>query len=132
VIYFKKRVKRRSVMNLHEEIAEVAYQLYMKGGYVPGRDEQNWLDAERIVLTRHASQDIEEPEGEDPMIADSVMVDEISEKPPVRARRKTGKGVYDMADIEVRRPFPGTKEDLEMRTEKTGPPRKAARKSRKK
>ena len=96
-------------MNLHEEIAEVAYQLYMKGGCVHGRDEQNWLDAERLVLTRHASQDIEEPEGEDPMIADSVMIDEIEEKSQERAKRKTGKGVHDMADIEVRRPFPGTK-----------------------
>ena len=52
-------------MNLHDEIVAVAYELYVAGGCVPGRDLDNWLDAERIVLARHAGQEIEEPEEED-------------------------------------------------------------------
>ncbi len=52
-------------MNLHDEIAAVAYELYVAGGCVSGRDLDNWLDAERIVLARHAGQDIEEPEEEE-------------------------------------------------------------------
>ncbi len=52
-------------MNLHDEIAAVAYELYEARGCVPGRDLDDWLDAERIVLARHAGQEIEEPEEED-------------------------------------------------------------------
>lgn len=52
-------------MNLHDEIAAVAYELYEARGCVPGRDLDDWLDAERSVLARHAGQEIEEPEEED-------------------------------------------------------------------
>ena len=52
-------------MNLHDEIAAVAYELYEARWCVPGRDLDDWLDAERIVLARHAGQEIEEPEEED-------------------------------------------------------------------
>ena len=52
-------------MNLHDEIAAVAYELYEARGCVAGRDFDDWLDAERIVLARHAGQEIEEPEEED-------------------------------------------------------------------
>lgn len=36
----------------HEEIAQVAHYLYEKSGRVPGRDIDNWLEAERIVTSR--------------------------------------------------------------------------------
>ncbi len=52
-------------MNLHDEIAAVAYELYEARGCISGRDLDDWLDAERIVLIRHAGQEIEEPEEED-------------------------------------------------------------------
>ena len=52
-------------MDLHEEIARKAFELYKKKGCPEGRDVENWLDAERIVLSRHAGQDMEEPEGEE-------------------------------------------------------------------
>jgi len=52
-------------MNLHDEIAAVAYELFKSRGYIPVRDLDDWLDAERIVLARHAGQEIEEPEEED-------------------------------------------------------------------
>lgn len=45
-------------MDLYEEIARKAFELYKKKGCLEGRDIENWLDAERIVLSRHASQDI--------------------------------------------------------------------------
>jgi hypothetical protein len=38
---------------LAEEIRMVAYELYVKSGYVPGRDLENWLEAERIVLAKY-------------------------------------------------------------------------------
>ena len=38
---------------LEEEIRMVAYKLYVKSGYVPGRDLENWLEAERIVLAKY-------------------------------------------------------------------------------
>jgi len=52
-------------MNLHDEIAAVAYELFETRGCVHGHDLDDWLDAERIVLGRHAGQEIEEPEEED-------------------------------------------------------------------
>jgi hypothetical protein len=52
-------------MNLHEEIAVVAYVLYEARGCVHGCDLDEWLEAERIVLARHAGQEIEEPEDVD-------------------------------------------------------------------
>ncbi|MBI5100061.1 MAG: DUF2934 domain-containing protein [Nitrospirae bacterium] len=33
-------------MNLHEEIARIAYALYEKSGCTDGRDFENWLDNE--------------------------------------------------------------------------------------
>jgi hypothetical protein len=38
--------------NKYDEIAKVAHDLYEKSGRVQGRDEQNWLEAERIVSAR--------------------------------------------------------------------------------
>jgi len=52
-------------MNLHDEVARVAYELFKSRGCIPVRDLDDWLDAERIVLARHAGQDLEEPEEED-------------------------------------------------------------------
>jgi Protein of unknown function (DUF2934) len=49
-------------MNLQDEIAKVAWELYEKSGFIGGRELDNWLEAERIVLARHASQELEEPE----------------------------------------------------------------------
>jgi len=37
----------------YEEIAKVAHDLYEKNGRVHGQDEQNWLEAERIVMARY-------------------------------------------------------------------------------
>ncbi len=38
---------------LEEEIRMVAYELYVKSGCIPGRDLDNWLEAERIVLAKY-------------------------------------------------------------------------------
>jgi len=39
---------------IHEEIARVAYELYEKRGRAHGHELEDWLDAERIVMERHA------------------------------------------------------------------------------
>jgi len=52
-------------MNLHDEIAAVAYELFKSRNGIPVRDLDDWLDAERIVLAGHAGQELEEPEEED-------------------------------------------------------------------
>jgi hypothetical protein len=52
-------------MNLHDEIAVVAYELFESRGCIHGCDLDDWLNAERIVLARHSGQEIEEPEEED-------------------------------------------------------------------
>lgn len=42
-------------VNIRDEIARVAHELYQKSGYIPGRDLENWLEAERIVKSRHTA-----------------------------------------------------------------------------
>lgn len=42
-------------MDRHEEISKVARELYEKSGRMAGRDEANWLEAERIVKARYAA-----------------------------------------------------------------------------
>lgn len=37
-------------MSLHDEIARAAHELYEKSGRIHGRDIENWLEAERIIL----------------------------------------------------------------------------------
>ena len=51
-------------MNIHDEIAAVAYELFEARGRIPVQDFDDWLYAEQIVLARHAGQDLEEPEEE--------------------------------------------------------------------
>ena len=34
----------------HEEIAKVAYAIFEKNGKIPGRDQENWLEAEAQLL----------------------------------------------------------------------------------
>lgn len=40
-------------MNLHDEIARVAYGLYEKRGKVSGHHLDDWYEAVRIVMARH-------------------------------------------------------------------------------
>ena len=49
-------------MDIHEEISKAAYDLYEKSGCIKGRDDENWLEAERIVLDRRQSPDKEQAE----------------------------------------------------------------------
>jgi hypothetical protein len=53
-------------MNMHEEMVSVARRLHkVKGGRGRGYDRVDWLDAQELVLLKHAGQDIEEPEEEE-------------------------------------------------------------------
>lgn len=38
---------------IEEEIRQVAYELYVQSGCIPGRDLDNWLEAERIVYEKY-------------------------------------------------------------------------------
>lgn len=38
---------------LEEEIKQIAYEIYVKSGCIPGRDLENWLEAERIVFEKY-------------------------------------------------------------------------------
>ena len=53
------------MMNLHDEIAAVAYELFESRDCVHGCDLDDWLNAERMVLGHHAGQEMEEPEEEE-------------------------------------------------------------------
>ena len=48
--------KNTSTANLDEEIRIRAYQLYEERGYTPGHEAEDWLVAEREILSRHDHQ----------------------------------------------------------------------------
>jgi hypothetical protein len=39
-------------MDIHEEITKRAYELWEQSGRIPGRDLDNWVEAERIVKAK--------------------------------------------------------------------------------
>ena len=43
--------------NLYEETVKVASELYERSGRVEGRDLENWLEAEKIVISRYKEQE---------------------------------------------------------------------------
>jgi len=47
-------------MNLYEEIEALARQLYEQSGRAEGRDLDNWLEAERVVHSKHQGQEAHE------------------------------------------------------------------------
>jgi len=65
-------------MNLHEEIARAAYELYERGGRLGGSDLDNWLEAEKIVRKRYASEEK----------TDDVGIDRNNMKSAVAEKRK--------------------------------------------
>ncbi len=97
-------------MNLHEEIAIVARELYEKSGCIQGRDCENWLAAERIVLARHAGQDLEEPEGEEAMAAGEVITEEIEGVEPRHANEAIEGETADTEEIEAKSTVAARKE----------------------
>ena len=45
-------------MKWYDEIAKLARELYEKSGRIEGRDLDNWLEAERIVMERYKEQEM--------------------------------------------------------------------------
>jgi hypothetical protein len=82
-------------MNLQEEIAKVAHELYERSGCINGRDVENWLEAEKIVFSRHAGQDLEEPEGEESFPEEA----EVSETAALTGQPQSGLGNGDGATV---------------------------------
>ncbi len=120
-------------MNLHEEIAKTAFDLYEKSGCIKGRDCENWLEAERIVLARHASQDIEEPDemsSEESMESLSVPGGEGMRETGAEMPLKTG-GRSEEAEESVGteelelRPLASAAEEIVVRTKTKGRPEKS-------
>ena len=50
----------KSKEELDEEIRRLAYELYEKGGHVPGKELEYWLEAEKIILSKYASEKSEQ------------------------------------------------------------------------
>ena len=47
----------KTLKQLEDEIRLVAHQLYELGGKLPGNEEEDWLEAERIVMSRYIKED---------------------------------------------------------------------------
>ena len=44
-------------MDLNDEIAKVAYELFERDGRRNGKDKEHWREAEEIVRARHAAEE---------------------------------------------------------------------------
>jgi len=44
-------------VDLYNEVAKIAHELYEKSGRVESRDLDNWFEAERIVSKRYATKE---------------------------------------------------------------------------
>jgi hypothetical protein len=44
-------------MDKEDEIRKVAYELYERSGRIPGREVENWLKAEKIVMARYGEEE---------------------------------------------------------------------------
>ncbi len=55
--------------NVHDEVAQVAYELFEKRGRVHGHELQDWLDAERIVSARSSKGTEKEKSGKSTKLA---------------------------------------------------------------
>jgi hypothetical protein len=77
-------------MKLQDEIARVAYDLYLKRGCVHGYDCEDWLEAEKIVMSGRAETGTAPAGSEKPKRGrkPSVKSQEKEEK-PVRSKAKT-------------------------------------------
>ncbi len=51
--------------DLNEEIAKVAYILWEKSGKIPGKDLENWLEAEKIVIDLHKNKNEDDQKNKD-------------------------------------------------------------------
>lgn len=74
--------------NIRHEIAKAAYELWEKGGCIPGRNFENWLEAERIVMARYAekSQAKEKAKKETPY---EKMPVELKKTPPKEMKKES-------------------------------------------
>ncbi|MEN2985148.1 MAG: DUF2934 domain-containing protein [Thermodesulfovibrionaceae bacterium] len=62
---------------LEEEIRQVAYEIYLRSGCIPGRDLENWLEAERIVYEKYG------------LIKEEASSQKQEEKPKRKVSRKS-------------------------------------------
>ena len=68
-------------MDLVKEIAAMAYELYEKSGKAEGRDDDNWFEAERMVMALYRKEDRPKAGSSSP----------LKEKKQSSARRSVGK-----------------------------------------
>lgn len=80
-------------MELYDEIARAAYELYEKSGRQHGKDEEHWFEAERIVRARRAEEKgAAEPEAE--------------QKQPALKKTAGKKAVNKKAETKPQKEFP--------------------------
>lgn len=80
---------------LHDEIARVAYSLYEKRGRVGGYAEQDWLEAEKIVMARYQQSGKKEAIPSVPIRKKSAARKQGEEKAPTKkpvSKRKPSSG----------------------------------------
>jgi hypothetical protein len=53
--------------SIHDEIARIAYELYVKEGSVHGNDLKNWFEAENIVMEKKGKHAREITSGAEPV-----------------------------------------------------------------
>jgi len=76
-------------MDLQDEITKVAYELFVKSGFIPDRDMENWLEAERIVMEKYKAENPAEAALE--IISKPKKAAAKAKKEPKKTETKTAK-----------------------------------------
>lgn len=74
-------------MEMRHEIKKLAYELFEKNGRIHGHELEHWIEAERIVCSRHASAG----NGKDVMAQKSVASKSPAKKSTVKTAGKSSK-----------------------------------------
>ena len=71
---------------VYDEVARIAYELFEKRGRIHGYSHADWLEAERIVLERHAKEI--DKEADSIRTAKKMKASEKTEAKPAKAIKK--------------------------------------------
>lgn len=89
--------------NVYDEIREIAYNLFENRGRVHGYDLEDWVEAERIVMKKHAKET-----EEDTTIVRSGKGKKASGKPEPKTVKTPGKAADNASQAKTKK-TPSTK-----------------------
>ncbi len=97
-------------MDLYEEIAKLAYEMFEREGRVHGKHLDHWFEAEKIIISRYKVQEVEVEHKQE---ENSEAVAPKKKKPSVRKAKEATEG-----EAKTKKPTAKKTETTKKRTKK--------------